>query len=276
MGRESELRRPWRLLLFVAVVAMAIVGVASFAAPGWASSDFPWKVGPFLTMTIGGWCIGTAIIAWLAARQPRLDLGFPLLVYCWIFGAGQALVVIAFLDKLLTNHLLTVPYLVGIGAMTLSGVIGAVDLWRRRAAVRGPAEHVPMPARVFAGLYVVGVALIALGNLVAGADGTVAQGRFFPEALGLFSIRALAAFFFALSMAGLGAVITRGLGPYLSLGRAGFALIVPITFAALVNLPLFDFAGRPGGSLYLGAYLVVGGLILVALVLGRSTRREHA
>jgi hypothetical protein len=35
-------------------------------------------------------------------------------------------------------------------------------------------------------------------------------------------------------------------------------LIVAITAAALVNLRLFDFAERPGGLLYIGAYLIVG------------------
>ena len=45
---------------------------------------------------------------------------------------------------------------------------------------------------------------------------------------------------------------------------ASYGLIVAITAAALVNLRLFDFAERPGGLLYIGAYLIVGLPLLFA------------
>jgi hypothetical protein len=47
---------------------------------------------------------------------------------------------------------------------------------------------------------------------------------------------------------------------------ASYGLILAITAAALVHLRLFDFAARPGGLLYFGAYLVVGILVLVAFL----------
>ena len=44
---------------------------------------------------------------------------------------------------------------------------------------------------------------------------------------------------------------------------------MPITIAALVNLSVFDFAARPGGLVYLGAYVVVGLGVIAILVLDR-------
>jgi hypothetical protein len=39
---------------------------------------------------------------------------------------------------------------------------------------------------------------------------------------------------------------------------AAYGFIIAITIAAFVYLDLFDFAARPGGLLYFGAYLIVG------------------
>jgi hypothetical protein len=50
-------------------------------------------------------------------------------------------------------------------------------------------------------------------------------------------------------------------------------LIFFITIAAFVNLHLFDFAARPGGTLYFIAYLAVGiPLIFVFRKLGTGAK----
>ena len=47
-----------------------------------------------------------------------------------------------------------------------------------------------------------------------------------------------------------------------------------MTRAALLNLMRFDFVGRPGHGVYLGAYLVVGAGAIAVLVLTRTTPVE--
>jgi hypothetical protein len=266
------MERIWRGLLVVAAAALMAVGVVAFVLPDLASANFPWTVGPFLATTIGGWSLGTAVIAWRAAGSARIDLTYPLLAYLWVFGVGQLAVVALFFDRLQAGHLLTLPYLVGIGSLAVSGVAGVADWMTRRPDLRGSAGTVPRWAKPAGVAFVGAVLLLALANVVAGPDGTVAQGRFFPELMSLFSIRAFAAFFLALATSVAVVLVARDFAPYLELARAGLYLIVPITAAALFYLHLFDFTGRPGGMLYLGAYVLVGFLATVALV--THARRE--
>ena len=64
-----------------------------------------------------------------------------------------------------------------------------------------------------------------------------------------------AAFFGAICLSALPLLWARNLTPLFAYGQAGIMLTIPIVIAALVNLDKFDFAARPGGILYLGAYL---------------------
>ena len=70
------------------------------------------------------------------------------------------------------------------------------------------------------------------------------------------------------SVAGsIGAVLlARSIEPYVALAWGGLYLVVPITAAALLNLSLFDFARRPGGLLYILAYVVVGAVLAAVIV----------
>jgi hypothetical protein len=76
--------------------------------------------------------------------------------------------------------------------------------------------------------------------------------------MSLFTLRSFAAFYLALAMGAAPLLIERSLPALLHHAFASYGLIVAITAAALVNLRLFDFAERPGGLLYIGAYLIVG------------------
>lgn len=260
-------------LLRAAALAFLILGVASFAAPGWASQNFPWTVGPFLAMTVGGWSLGTAAFAWDAARDLRRPHAYPLLVYLSLFGAGQLAVVAAFADRLQVGAPLTYPYLIGLVALVL-GAVGVFATWSAgRIDPRGEPGQVPAWARATAALFVLFVGGLSIATLQAGPDGAAARGEFVPEPLGLFTIRAFSAFFFALAGAALSLLFARSLRPYDALGLAGLYLIVPITIAAIVNIGLFDFVGRPGSLLYLAAYVVVG--ILLAIRLYGAWRRDR-
>jgi hypothetical protein len=261
----------WRKrLLWVAAAALAVFGVLAFGLPEWAASDFPWKVAPSLAMTIGGWALGTAGVAALAARASRLDRILGMNVYLWLFGALQSLVVIAFLDKLQTGHILAWPYLIGLGALLASAAVGITDWVRRRPDLRGPAGMVPrwMPGTAVAlGGFTV---LLAVGAFISGPAGQLATGRFFPEELSGFSMRAFAAFFASVSGGTLSLLLARNARPYLELDKAGLLLVLPITIASLVYLHRFDFVGRPGGLVYLAAYVVALVLFVVIWLFART------
>lgn len=265
-------------LLVVAAVAFLLIGMPSFLAPSWAVGEFPWAVGPFLAQTIGAWCIGNALICLHAFRVGDPARMYPLLVYLWLFGIGELLVVLAYLDLLQTGHLLTWPYLVALVALFGSWVAGvaaqmsasgeAATSWRVQGAL------IPTWAKAFGALVGLFVLFLSIGTLVANQGGSVSRGVIFPEPMGQFSIRSFSAFLFAVA-GGIGSVLlARSIEPYIALAWAGLYLVVPITLAALLNLSLFDFSGRPGGLVYILAYLVVGLVLAVALVIFR--RRPDA
>jgi hypothetical protein len=261
-----------RLALWVGCLALLVFGLVAFLAPSWAAERFPWRVGPFLAQTIGGWAMGTAAYAALAALDGRVAVTYPLLVHLGVFGVGELGVAVAFLDKLATGSVLTWPYLAGLVAVAAGALWAGVDalLHRGQGSVVVGGSEAPPWMRVGALLFAVFVGLLALGTLLAGPDGSVAQGRFFPEAMTPFSIRAFSAFFLAIAASALSVVPERRLRPPLELSLAGLVLLVPITVAALWNLALFDFAGRPGGALYLVAY--VASIALFGSVVWRYRR----
>jgi hypothetical protein len=123
-------------------------------------------------------------------------------------------------------------------------------------------------------VFVVFVGTLVVATLVSPQGGGATEGRFVPEKMTLFTVRAFSAFFASLAIAAASLFLTNNFRAYLDLGLAGQFLIVPITIAALVNLNLFDFVGRPGSLLYLAAYVVVGVTLAVALVTQR--RRDSA
>ncbi len=59
------------------------LGVVLFVAPAWSAERFPWGVSDFVAMTIGGWCIGSAVLAWQAAHTWRWRSGPSTSRCCW-------------------------------------------------------------------------------------------------------------------------------------------------------------------------------------------------
>lgn len=249
--------------LWLGASAFVLFGAASYLAPAWASENFPWKVGPFLAMTIGGWSLGMAAIAWDASRDLRASRAFPLIVLLGSFALGELVVVALFADRLRLTAPLTIPYLIGLVALLVAVAAWVANWLARRPALRGTPGPISPWFRVALVAFVSGVTVFSGGNWLSGSDGPVSRGDFFPEAMGLFSIRAFAAFFLALMLAALSLVAARAMPPYRRLMRAGLYLIVPITLAAFVNIALFDFTGRPGTLLYLSAYVLVGIVVTI-------------
>ena len=263
-----------RWLLWAAAAAMAIFGALAFVLPNWASTDFPWKVEPFLAMTIGGWALGTAGVAALAARSSRQDRVLGMNVYLWLFGSLQLLVADdLFLDKLQLGHILTWPYLAGlcrIGRKRCrlawsTGCASAGPSGTRRSACRSGCRR-PRSA------WAASPWSWPSGRWSADRAASWLMDEFFPEELSGFSMRAFVAFFASVSGGTLALLAARNARPYLDLDTAGLMLVVPITVAAVVYIDRFDFRASPGGLVYLTAYVVALILFVVIRLVARSDR----
>ena len=258
-----------RRLTWLSAVLFAIVGLIFFFLPGYAAASFPWGVTPMLAMTIGGWSLGTAGVAWEAARDWRWPVVYPMLIYLWVFGVAETVVVIAFLDKLLVGNLLTWPYLAALAITMVGAVVGIAEWLRSRPSITpAPPERVtriPLWARVLLLGFVTIVGVLAVGTALARPGGVSTEGGLFPEKMSLFTVRAFSAFFLAIVLAAGSLFLAKTMQAYLGLAQVGLYLIVPITVAGLLNLDKFDFAARPGGIIYLGAYIGTGLFALAIL-----------
>ena len=144
-----------------------------------------------------------------------------------------------------------------VSAALVAVAFGMLELRSSTEVVVSDDEPLPMLDRRLLLALLVFVTALSVGGFLAGAGGLSTTGQIFPEPLTLFTVRAFAAFYLALSI-GIGALLLRpGVASGFMLGIAGIGLIVPILGAALLNLGAFDFAGRPLGILYLAAYAVV-------------------
>jgi hypothetical protein len=266
-----------RVSTYVLGLLYAVLGAALFVAPNALAPVFAWKVSPFVTMTIGGWCLGNAWLAWVAARRWEWRLVYSSLVYLWLFGAAEAGVAFAFREKLVLAHPIAWLYL---GTLAVNVFAAAVGLawWIARRPERmpfgRPAETIHRTAVL---AFVVFVGFLAVYGMLAplGAPGT--NAGIFPEPMSLFTLRSFAAFYLSLALAAIPLIQERNLGPLLNHAVASYGLIVAITAAAVVNIGLFDFAERPGGLLYIGAYLAVGiPLIFAFLRLGTGASPSEA
>src|SRR5207253_8962038 len=74
-----------QLVRLVAVLFM-VIGIVLFFVPDWASTNFAWKVSPFVAMTMGGWYIGNSFMAWEAARVWRFSSVYPCLFTLGLFS----------------------------------------------------------------------------------------------------------------------------------------------------------------------------------------------
>lgn len=254
-----------RWLLRFGALAFFTFGVVAFFASTSATGSFPWQAGPFLTMTIGGWALGTSGVGVLASRDVDRAQRHPLLIYLAAFAVGELVVAALFADRLRLGAPLTYPYLVAMSATALGAGLALLPYPRRHEDVGDPASVPPWVMGLVA-LFAVIVAGLCIATIVAGPDGMAARGLVVPEVMGVFSIRAFSAFFLAIALASLSLLATRDARVYDELGQAGLVLLLPITAAALVHLDLFDTSARPASLIYLGAYVIVGALLALRVL----------
>ena len=247
-----------RLLTYLCAILYGILGALLFLFPEQLAPVFAWEVTAFMTITIGGWCLGNAWLACINARRWEWRLIYSSLIYLWLFGIGELIVLFFFRDKLKLEHPIAWLYLITLIVNTLAALIGTFDYLRIRPSkpLSGPTftKAQSTPAITF----VIAVGFLGLYGLTAqiGAPGT--NAGIFPEVMSLFTLRSFGVFYFALALAVVPYFWDRSLNAVLHHSFAAYGLIVFITAAAFIYLGLFNFAERPVGLLYFGAYLIVG------------------
>jgi hypothetical protein len=247
-----------RLLTYLTGILYAILGFLLFFLPEQLAPVFAWKVTPFMTMTIGGWCIGNAWLAWITARRWQWSLVYSALLYLWMFGIGELFVLFNFRDKLVLVHPIAWLYFVTLIVNALTAVVGFID-WlhiRPKLASSNPAFSAGQYAATVAFILFVGFLGLYGSNAQIGAPGT--NGGIFPEKMSLFTLRSFGMFYLTLALAVIPYLWNRNVNAILHHSIASYGLIVFITIAAFVYVHLFDFVARPAGSLYFIAYLAVG------------------
>lgn len=242
-----------RRLLAISGITYVFTGLTFFFLPEYTAESFPWTITPFVAMTIGGWTLGIGMMGLEALRRFDPTRGYPSMIALWAFSALQ-LVVTFGVSGARTDHWLTYPYVFAMVAGLGSGLAGVPGLWKLRSELMSKGDGVPRWIRALYVAFVVVTGLLAFVTMfVLPTDGAV-----FPEPLGVFTTRAFAAFFAALALGAFPLMFTRDPEPCAQYARAGLYPIALILAAAVSFLVVFDFGARPGGLIYIGAYVVTG------------------
>src|SRR2546423_14426321 len=83
-----------RNLTFVVAGLFTLLGLVLFFVPDWASANFLWKVSPFVAMTMGGWYLGSAFLAWEVARVWRWSSVYASIIFLWVFSLLETVVLL--------------------------------------------------------------------------------------------------------------------------------------------------------------------------------------
>jgi len=249
-----------RLLTYLNALLYAILGALLFILPEQLAPVFAWKVTAFMTITIGGWCLGNAWLAWFAARRWKWSFVYTSLIYLWMFGIGELLVLYLFRDKLKLEHPIAWLYFSTLIVNVLTALIGIFELLRNRPRNDSTSTTPTTNSFQYTALilFILFVGFLGLYGCTAqfGAPGT--NGGIFPEIMSLFTLRSFGVFYLSIALAVVPFLRDRSIPPILHHSIASYGLILFITAAAFVYIGVFDFAARPGGILYFGAYLAVG------------------
>ena len=263
-----------RRLTYLMAVLYGVLGAILFFAPVQSAASFAWKVSPFLTMTIGAWCLGNAWLAWSTASRWEWWRVKTALLYLWLFGLLQTGVLIVFRDKLLFAHPIAWLYFIALAVNVLAALWGIVE-WLRVRPAREPEGDPPTAMmRVFVTAYVLFVAFLGVFGISRGLAGRGAGGFVFPEPMSAFSLSSFSVFYLALALSAIPLLWQRNRDTLFHHGFSSYGLIVIITLATFVYIDRFDFVGRPLGLLYIGAYLIVGLITTVYLLKYRNRTRQ--
>jgi hypothetical protein len=263
-----------RWLTYLTAILYGILGLLLFFFSESLAPVFAWKVTPFMTATMGGWCLGNAWSAFFSARRWDWKLIYMPLVYLWIFGFAELAVLIAFRDKLLLQHPIAWLYFLTIIINTLTAVVGVYDLWRLKPKHESFGPQAKTFHYVLLSGFVLIVAVLAVYGLYAQIGDVGTNGGVFPEVMSLFTVRAFAAFYLSLCISAALGLRERNLLTLLNYGFSSYMLIIAITAAIFLYFNLFNFSSHPGQLIYIGAYFLVGiPLTITILREGTGLRR---
>jgi hypothetical protein len=244
----------------------AVLGGFLFFMPEQLSPVFAWKVTPFMTMTIGGWCLGNAWLAFVIARRWEWSTTYAGLVYFGLFGIGELLVMYFFRTKLALAHWIAWLYLVTILVNSATALFLLVDFFRTRPRVE-PAANRSTPSQYLAAIgFILFVGFLGYWGLTAQIGDPGTNGGIFPEVMSLFTLRSFGVFYLTLAIPVFFMLWDRNRRMLLTHGFIHYGLILFITAAAFAYLPLFDFTNRPGGLAYFGAYFFAGIAFLINFI----------
>ena len=247
-----------RSLTYLCALLYGVLGISLFLMPEQLSPVFAWKVTAFMTMTIGGWCIGNAWLAYITSRRWEWKLVYSSLIYLWLFGIGELIVLFFFRDKLKLEHPIAWLYLITLIVNVLAAFVGVFDYLRLRPSNKLSGTAITKIQSLPAVAFVLFVGFLGLYGLTAQIGDIGTNGGIFPEVMSLFTLRSFGVFYFALALGVIPYFWDRSLNAVLHHSFAAYGLIVFITAAAFVYIGLFNFAERPGGLAYFGAYFAVG------------------
>lgn len=247
-----------RWLTYLLALLYAAAGVLLYFLPVALAPVFAWNVTPFMTMTIGGWALGNAWLAWITARRWRWNVVFSALLYLWLFGLGELIILFNFREKLVLAHPIAWLYFITLIVNALVAVIGLIDWLRLRpsSSASGAGFTNFQNAALIAFILFVGFLGLYGSFAQVGMPGT--NGGIFPEVMSLFTLRSFGMFYLTLALGVVPFLWNKNLNAILHHSIASYGLIFFITIAAFINIGLFDFMSRSGGALYFLAYLAVG------------------
>ncbi|MEW5938725.1 MAG: hypothetical protein AB1750_03615 [Chloroflexota bacterium] len=254
-----------RALTYLLALLYALLGAALYVLPETLAPVFAWKVTPFMTMTIGGWCLANAWLAYVTARRWNWSRVHTTFIYLWLFGVSELIVLLAFRDKLNLAHPIAWLYLATLIVNALAALLGLADWIRIRPTIESNPPFLQPIHHFYAFLFSGFVAILGVYGVSAqiGAPGT--NGGIFPEVMSLFTLRSFAVFYLSIALSSAPYIWEKSLNAVLHHAYASLPLIILVAAAAFVYIRLFDFANRPGGLVYIGVYLLVGIPILFAL-----------
>jgi hypothetical protein len=189
-----------RFLTYACAVLYAILGLIMYLMPAQIAPVFAWKVTEFMTITIGGWCLGNAWLAYLAARRWEWKLIYTALLYLWVFGISELIVLYLFRDKLILGHPIAWLYFITLIVNTITAIIGVIDYIRIRPSneLSGPSMSKKHYAMVIA--FVIFVGFLGVYGMTAQIGDFGTNGGIFPEVMSLFTLRSFGVFYFALAL----------------------------------------------------------------------------
>lgn len=247
-----------RLLTYACAVLYGVLGLWMYVMPEQLAPVFAWKVTAFMTMTIGGWCLGNTWLAYIAARRWEWRRVYTALIYLWLFGVGELIVLFLFRDKLVLQHPVAWLYFTTLIVNTIAALVGVFDYLRLRPDNKLVGPAITPLQKAAAAAFVIFVGFLGIYGLTAQIGDVGTNGGIFPEIMSLFTLRSFGVFYFALALVVVPYFWDKSLNAILTHSIALYGLVVFILLAAFVYIRLFDFAERPGGLLYFGAYLAVG------------------